>query len=328
MGGGMRSVPPTLLPSALINPNQTRHLPTRLVSISSPDPEHGLRLPEQDEPLRIVGDISEVNADARVQKALKRLAADKAPTSLSQLVMWNLAAGLDWKTIEQLSRGWAVRHELTLAKEFVDRLDALPVGESGRLYVEVVGSDEATQVSAAELSKALEGKYILGLVAQVSDKLQARPEGAAIGCRVKLKGEEASVQVLSSDASASNWVPFGKFNLPLSQAQEKFDATRFADGFAEGVLNRLVRAQVIKGATTREKGKLIYQIRIENASPMILNGLALVGIGSPEDERPKVLSGISVSPRRSLTFPAGEADVKNLGLKKGIKLMALDLSGL
>jgi hypothetical protein len=53
-----------------------------------------------------------------------------------------------------------------------------------------------------------------------------------------------------------------------------------------------------------------------------------VGIGSPEGERPKVLSGICVSPRRSLTIPADEQVVKTLGLKKGIKLTALDLSGL
>ena len=69
------------------------------MSITAPDPEHGLRLPEKGEPMRIVGDISQVNDDARVQKALRRLAAEKAPTSLSQLVMWNLAAGLDWSTI-------------------------------------------------------------------------------------------------------------------------------------------------------------------------------------------------------------------------------------
>ena len=69
------------------------------------------------------------------------------------------------------------------------------------------------------------------------------------------------------------------------KADEKFDADRFADGLAEGVLNRLVRAQVIKGATTREKGKLVYQIRIENASPMILNGLALLGTDSPARTR-------------------------------------------
>ena len=41
MGGGMRSVPPTELPSALLEPGQTRHLPTRLVSISPPDPQGG-----------------------------------------------------------------------------------------------------------------------------------------------------------------------------------------------------------------------------------------------------------------------------------------------
>ena len=41
MGGGMRSVPPTDLPSALLKPGQTRHLPTRLVSLSPPDPQEG-----------------------------------------------------------------------------------------------------------------------------------------------------------------------------------------------------------------------------------------------------------------------------------------------
>jgi hypothetical protein len=328
MGGGMRSVPATLLPSAVINPNQTRHLPTRLVSISAPDPEHGLRLPEKGEALRIVGDISQVNDDARVQKALRRLSAEKAPTSLSQLVMWNLAAGLDWSTIAQLSQGWSNRNELTLAKDFVDRLDTLAVGESGRLVMEIVAGDEASQSSAVELTKLVEGRHILGLVAQVSDQLPALPEGPAVACRVKLKAGEASVQVLSSDPAAKNWVQFGKFNLPLSRGQDKFDATRFVNGLAEGVLNRLVRAQVIKGATAREKGKLVYQIRIENQSPMVLNGLALLGIGSPEEETPKVLTGISISPRRSLTIPANEQVVKELGLKKGIKLTALDLSGL
>jgi hypothetical protein len=178
------------------------------------------------------------------------------------------------------------------------------------------------------LSKSLHRKDVLGLVAEVSEKLAARPEAPAIACRVKLKAGEASVQVLGSDASASNWVPFGKFSLPVVQGQEKFDASRFADGLAEGVLNRLVRAQVIKGATTREKGKLVYQIRIENFSPMILNGLALLGSDSPAKETPKFLTGICVSPRRSLTIPADEQVVKALGLKKGIKLTALDLSGL
>jgi hypothetical protein len=217
---------------------------------------------------------------------------------------------------------------LTLAKDFVDRLDTLAVGESGRLVLEIVAGDEASEGSAAELTMTVQGRHILGLVAQAGDQLPAVPEGPAVACRVKLKAGEALVQVLSSDPAARNWVPFGKFNLPLTRGQDKFDATRFVDGLAEGVLNRLVRAQVIKGATTREKGKLVYQIRIENFSPMVLNGLALLGTGSPEEETPKVLTGICVSPRRSLTIPANEQVVKELGLKKGIKLTALDLSGL
>jgi hypothetical protein len=326
--GGMRSVPPTMLPSADLNPGQTRNLPTRLVSVTGPDPEHGLRLPEKGEPMQIVGDISQVNGDARVQKALRRLSAEKAPTSLSQLVMWNLAAGLEWSTIARLSRNWSNRHELALAKDFVNRLDTLPDGESGRLLIEVEATDDASRAVADELRKSLHRKSVLGLIGDVSDKLAAHPDAPAVACRVKLKAGEASVQVLGSDAGASAWVAFGKFSLPVAQGPEKFDAGRFADGLAEGVLNRLVRAQVIKGATTREKGKLIYQIRIENASPMVLNGLALLGAESPATETPKLLTGICVSPRRSLTIPADEQVVRALGLKKGIKLTALDLSGL
>jgi hypothetical protein len=54
----------------------------------------------------------------------------------------------------------------------------------------------------------------------------------------------------------------------------------------------------------------------------------VVGSSSPQDEQPKVLGGICIAPRRSLTVPATEEAVKTLGLKKGIRVMALDLSGL
>ena len=40
----------------------------------------------------------------------------------------------------------------------------------------------------------------------------------------------------------------------VAQGQQKFDVGRFADGLAEGVLNRLVRAQVTKG-TARARGR-------------------------------------------------------------------------
>ena len=82
-----------------------------------------------------------------------------------------------------------------------------------------------------------------------------------------------------------------------SKGDEKFDAKRFAEGLSEGVLNRLVRAQVIKG-TMQDKGKKLYQIRIENASPLILNGLALLGTDSDPTEKPKELLGMSVPPRQ------------------------------
>jgi len=326
MGGGMRSVLPTQLPSALLNPNQPRHLPTRLVSIGPPDPEAGLRLPQQGEPIKL-GDIAQVNDNPLVQKALRRLQVDKAPTSLSQLVMWRVAAGLDWDTISQFSAKWANGHELTLAKEFVDHLDALPEGETGRVLFQVDSADAASKPIASEVVKALNGNTFLGLVARVAE-IPSRPEGPAVACRVKLNASEALVQVTSSDSAARNWVPFGKFTVPVVRGQEKFDVQRFADGLAEGILSRLVRAQVIKGNTARDKGKLIYQIRIENASPWILDGIAMLGTASKEGEKPQVLQGLSISPRGILTVPMFEDVVRTLGLKKGIKLVALDLSGL
>jgi hypothetical protein len=326
MGGGMRSVPPTSLPFTTLAPGQTRHLPTRLVSLSTPDPELGLVLPQAGERLEILGDVAKVNDNPRVQKALRRLAAAKAPTSLAQLVMWRVSANLDWSTIANLSQAWAGRHELTMAQYFVDHLDDAGDGDSGRIYFEVDGADDAGKTVAAELTKALEGKTVLGVLAATG--IPAQPQSPALACRIRLTGTEASVQVTGTDASALKWVAFGKFAQPLVQDNGKVNVAKFADSLAEGILNRLVRAQVIKNSAQREKGKLIHQIRIENASPLILNGLALVGTGSKEDEIPKVLSGIAIPPRRTMLVPTNDDVVKTLGLKKGIKVLALDLSGL
>jgi len=323
MGGGMRSVPPTELPSAQLDPGQTRHLPTRLVSISPPEPGGEVRVPEQGEPLQL-RDIADINNNPQVQKALRRLAADSVSKPIARLVMWRVAAGLDWDTLAQMSSGWANRHELTLARAFVEHLDALPEGETGQVLFEVEGTDAASEALATQVKNAIRQKMVLGLLAEVG--IPARPEGPAVACRVKMSASEALVQVTSSDATARSWVPFGKFTLPVVPEQGKFDPLRFADGLSEGLLNRLVRAQLDKGL--KDKGKMHYQIRIDNASPLVLNGLAALGIASKPDETPKVLAGICVSPRRSMTVPASEEVVKALGLKKGIKLVALDLSGL
>jgi hypothetical protein len=327
MGGGMRSVPPSALPSAILNPRQTRHLPTRLVSISAPRAEGRVNLPGDGERLRIIGDIASVNEDSKVQKALRRLTAQMAPTSVAQLVMWRLASKLDWDTIDELSRNWANDYEMTLAKDFVEHLDALPEGETGRLLFQVDGKDAPGKQIASEVSKMLRGKMVLGLLTRVAD-IPSIPDGPAVACRIRLSGEEAMIQVSSSDAVANGWVNFGKFSVPVTNETGKADVTKFADVLTEGILNRLVRAQIIKGSATKDKGKLVYQLRIDNASPLVLNGLAIVGTVSKADEVPKVLPMISVSARRSLSVPISEDVVRGLGLKKGVKLVALDLSGL
>jgi hypothetical protein len=327
MGGGMmRSVPATDLPSAELKPRQTRHLPTRLVSLTGLDPENGLMLPEKGERLEIVGDIARVNANPRAQKAMRRLAAEKAPTTVAQLVMWRVGLGLQWHDIAQLSRDWANAYELTLARDFAEHLDGMQEGEgeTGYLLLQVEGADAAGQAMAGEVVKLLQGKTILGLRAAM--EIPPRPEGPAVACKVRLKGSEAAVQVATSDASAQSWASVGKFTLAATQSQGKFDAARFADGLAEGILNRLVRAQLVKGA--RMKDRPSFAIRIDNASPLVLNGLALLGTTSKNDETPKVLAGIAISPRKSTTLPASEEMVKSLGLKQGIRVLAVDLSGL
>ena len=167
MGGGMRSVPPSALPSAVLNAGQTRHLPTRLVSITAPNAQSGRGPARKGREAEDLGDVTNVNDDPQVQKALRRLTAEMAPTSVSQLVMWRLAAKLDWETIALLSEKWANDYELMLARDFVDHLDVLPEGETGRLLIEVTGKDAAGEPIAVELGKLLGGKTVLGLLAQV-----------------------------------------------------------------------------------------------------------------------------------------------------------------
>ena len=325
MGGGMRSVPPTSLPFANLKPGQKRDLPTRLVSLSQPDPESetGVSFPAKDEKLQL-GDVSQINGDDRVRKALKRLAADKAPATISQLVMWRLNVGMDWDRIAQVSSAWANAYELTLAQQFVDRLDSLPDAETGTILFDVQSTGAAGAAHAAALTKELNEKAFLGLKTKLG--IPTQPEGPAIGCRVKFAEGEATVQVVCSDGSASKWVPFGKFSLPLTAGTEKFEAVKFGEALAEGVLSRMVRAQYIRGPTV--KGKATYQVRIDNASPLVLNGLAVLGIETKTEDQPKELSGICISPRRSMTVPATEEVVKTLGLRKGIRVVAADLSGL
>ncbi|WP_406696570.1 hypothetical protein V5E97_36860 [Singulisphaera sp. Ch08] len=322
MGGGMRSVPPTGLPFATLNPKQTRHLPTRLVGLSEPDAEQPVIMPAKGEKLRL-GDISQLTEDTRIQKALKRLAEDKAPQTLAQLVMWKVGSGKDWKAIEELARPWSNAHELTLARTFVDRLGAPSSDETGVLLYEIESKDATGESAARELRDAFKGKSVLGLKGQTG--VPAEPKGPALACKVQITGDDAVVQVATSDGPARSWLAAGKFTLPLTRMKTgELNTSAVADGLAEGILNRVVRAQLALGA--RSKGKPTYKIKIENASPLVLNGVSVLGRGS--DTESKILSGISISPQRSMTLPATDETVRLLGLKKGIRIIAADLSAL
>ncbi len=127
---------------------------------------------------------------------------------------------------------------------------------------------------------------------------------------------------------ARSWVACGKFPLKTRDAKGKVDAAQLADGVAEGLISRLVRAQMTHRPEFREKGKPIYLIRIDNNSPLILSGLAIQGAGSKADDPSKVLTSIGIPPRKYLTLPASGDVVKALGLKQGVRVTALDLSGL
>ena len=77
---------------------------------------------------------------------------------MAQLVMWNVAAGLDWDAIAELSRRWANSYELALARDFVDHLDAINEWETGRIFFQISGMDAAGEAKAAGLKKALDGQ--------------------------------------------------------------------------------------------------------------------------------------------------------------------------
>jgi hypothetical protein len=333
-GGGFRSVPATGLPFADIEPGKTRDLSTKVVSLSGPTDDAKVLLPVKGEPLQL-GDISDLTRDDLVQKALRLLAAEKAPDTVAQLVLWRVAAGLDWVTIGRLAQGWANASELALARQFVARVsgtgEAAAAGEVGRLFVEIDSTAPATDALAGELRKGLKGATMLGLATEPG--VPSKPSGPAVACKVRLSGsKEASVQVLVSDTGGRAWKSFGQFTVPMP-AEGKARAAALADSLAAGLLDRLVRVSLVRDLRVGRNGQneAAYRVRIENASPLVLNGLTIVGTGAAKGETqapPSTVLGIAVSPRKTLTVPASQQAVERLGLKRGVRLLAVDLSGL
>ena len=312
MGGGMRSVPPTGLPSSLLNPGQTRHLPTRLVVLTPPDPREGVKLPQKGESLQL-GDIADINENAQVQKVLCRLSSHVASKSISRLVMWRLTSGLSWDRIEQLSASWANRHELTLAKDFVDRLDTLPEGETGRLLFEVDGTDQASAVAALEVRTALRQKTVLGLVAEVG--IPARPEGPAVTMRVRISADESRVLVQSSDGFATNWVSLGKFTVPVTLEQGKFEVGRFTDDLTEGRTQSPGAGAIEQGGQRQGKNALpvAYRQRVSPGPERVCRGRNDQQVGRDAED----LGGYQPSPAPEHDCPGERRGCQVAGAQEG-----------
>jgi hypothetical protein len=331
-GGGFRSVPPTGLPMTSLQPGQTRKLPTGLVSLNGPTEQGLVSLPAKGEVLEL-GDVSEITQSDAVRKALTLLTAEKAPATVTQLVLWRVGTGMDWTTIGRASRRWANSSELALAQKFVATLnerDAKTGAETGTLYVSVEAAEPGAEAVAAEVRKALEGAFVLGLVAQ--PKLPEQPSGPAVACRLKLSGtaEEPSavVEVASSDVAGRKWVSAGKFSLAPRHLKADQRPYVLVDALASGLLDRLVKVTMLRERGHDREGHGTYTLRIDNASPLVLNGLAITGSNAKDDTVPTTLLGINVSPRKNLRVPASKEAVERLGLKDGIKTFAADLSGL
>jgi len=144
-------------------------------------------------------------------------------------------------------------------------------------------------------------------------------------------GRKVEMNVSTSDEQGKAWTELGSFTLKVdanetSGKTAEAKASELADSMAAGLLGQVVRAELSKGP--KNKGMDTYKIRIDNASPLILSGLAVAGPESEEKIPFTALAGIGVAPHRSLTLPASPEMVDRLSLKQGVRVVAADLNGL
>ena len=324
MGGGMRSVPPTGQPFAVVHPGKTLRLPTRLVSLGGPSAEGTVAMPAQGEKLTL-GDIGQLARDPRVAEAVRRLAAEKAPTVASQLVLWNVAAGLDWDVVARMSAAWADPRDVALARRFVASLDAPAAEDTGRIFVKVEGDADL----AAAVAKFAKEGTLLGL--KVETTLPDAPDGPSLALTIVVSGsKEKAEAALRSSNGRGQWVDLGKLTLPVPKKDGKLDVPALADAVVDGLLAKVFDTRLVMAKKAHGKEKETYTLRILNRSPLILNGVALAGAGpiDPKSTVPGVLSGLSVGPGKVLAIAASAETVERLGLKKGVHILAADLSGL
>jgi hypothetical protein len=284
-------------------------------------------MPQDGEVLEI-RDIDTIEGiSPRLKHLVKRLAEEKAPETVAQLVLWHVGYGLDWPALEQISRPWANRSEVALARHFVDRdgesEGVRRVAETGNIYYELSAAKPEHERLASDVRKLVDARPLLGLTARTG--VPRQPQGPALACRVEIADSAASVRFTISAEAGTSWAEEGKFSLSiLNSGGNPLTPAELADRVAEGLLDRLVRVRLIREG----KGKDAFRVRIENGSPFVLSGLSLGGSESKAETRPSTLVGLSLSPRRALTVPTTPEVVRRQGFTKGIRVLAVDLSGL
>jgi hypothetical protein len=324
MGGGFRSVPTTGPMSATLQPGQTRRLPTRVVSLGRPDEAGKVALPMKGEVLRL-GEIADLTENPMVQMAVRRMALEKTPETVAQLVLWRVSAGLDWALITRLGGRNVKPEEVALARHIVEGLcgpldDLGPLG-IGSLYLSVDTEDADDLGLVQAVKDQFRDQTILGLEPRFDTS--KTPPGPAVACEVHLKatGQPTRVIVYTTETTGHAWKPLAKFEMKDANPA---DAHEFADKLAGELAARLVPVELVKGR--REHGKETFKIHIRNASPLVLNGLSIGGAAGSEEAEPSTLAGFSLPPHKDINLPATADAVERLGLKEGIRAVAADLN--
>jgi hypothetical protein len=290
-------------------------------------------MPRAGEPLEVLDIDSLAGVSPRVRTAVKQLAQEQAPQTVAQLVLWHLGTGLDWSRLEPLARGWANPGEFALARRFVNRLDdssvvtehEAPSSSTGSLDIDLSASCSESEPLAAQLHTLLDGRTMFGLMVRL--RQAGPPQGPSIACQVRLERAVASVRVLTTVESGTAWRHRSTFSLALADTKGSVrPAVEVADALALGVLDRLVRVELSPGP--RIKGKATYEIRLDNASPLVLKGLAVAGSATGTAVRPSHLLGISLPPQKHLSVPVSAKAVERLRLKEGIQILGADLAKL
>ena len=219
---------------------------------------------------------------------------------------------------------WANRYELTLARDFVEHLDTLPEGETAAFCSRWTGTDAASEAMAAELSNGPQNEDRAG-PGWPSNGIPTASRTPGRRGPGRMSATRRRCWSSSSDGDSAKVGPVRQVHVPVMQDKGKLDVGPICRWAGGGNAQPAGPVQLSKGV--KDKGKMHYQLRIDNASPLVLNGLAALGTASKPDETPKVLLGSAYRRAGAMTVPASEEVVKTLGLKKGIKLVALDLSG-